>query len=287
MTGRDAIGSRPGRLREFRLVVAFAVLVVVGTVVAGVVLSARNGQASAEDSAGGSPATVACPDVAGQLPEVPAAAAGDVDRELQALENQIAEANRRIVSTQGQGGPNFVNNAILGPLRDKRFATLERIEIAIGRHADRPTGLVALAECGLGDGAGDPGAEEPGEEPDQGGDAGAGGGDPGNAGDGPPVEASAVNCPDVAGQLPEVPAAAAGDVDRELQALENQIAEANRRIVSTQGQGGPNFVNNAILGPLRDKRFATLERIEIAIGRHADRPTGLVALAECSLTTVA
>jgi hypothetical protein len=274
MTGRDAIGNRPGRLREFRLVVGFVALVVVGTVTAGIVLSARNGQASAEEAS-----VVACPDVASQLPEVPAAAAEEVNGDLQALENQIAEANRRLASSQGEGGPNFVNNAILGPLRDKRNATLERIEIAIGRHADRPTGLVALAECTLGDsaGAGDPGAEEPGEEPDEG-----AGGDTS-----PPVEASAVDCPDVASQLPEVPAAAAEDVDRELQALENQINEANRRIASSQGQGGPNFVNNAILGPLRDKRNATLERIEIAIGRHADRPTGLVALAECSLTTIA
>jgi hypothetical protein len=280
MTGRDAIGSRPGRLREFRLVVGFVALVVVGTVTAGIVLSARNGQASAEEAS-----VVACPDVASQLPEVPAAAAEEVNGDLQALENQIAEANRRLASSQGEGGPNFANNAILGPLRDKRFATLERIEIAIGRHADRPTGLVSLAECDLGDGAGDPGAEEPGEEPDEGDDAGAGGGDAGD--NSPPVEASVVACPDVASQLPEVPAAAAEDVDRELQALENQINEANLRIASSQGQGGPNFVNNAILGPLRDKRFATLERIEIAIGRHADRPTGLVSLAECSLTTIA
>jgi hypothetical protein len=177
-------------------------------------------------------------------------------------------------------------------LADKRGATLERIAIAIGRHAERPAGLESLAECTLRDGTG----AEPGEEPDggigenPGGDNGAGGEEPGDTGDGgeaaPPPAAGAqtVVCPDVASQLPEIPAAAAAEVSRNLDGLENQIAEANQRLATSVGEGGPAFAQNAVLGPLADKRGATLERIAIAIGRHAERPAGLESLAECTLS---
>ena len=52
----------------------------------------------------------------------------------------------------------------------------------------------------------------------------------------------------------------------------------------TVGQGGPNFVQNAILGPLKDKRIATVNRIATAIGRTAAKPQGLDSLAACTLT---
>ncbi|KKD03166.1 DUF1996 domain-containing protein [Streptomyces sp. WM6386] len=93
--------------------------------------------------------TVSCPDVQDRLPAIPSQAKAEVDRNLALLEAQITEANTRIAGTQGQGGPNFINNAILGPLKDKRVATLDRIAIAIGRVADKPTGLEALAPCSL------------------------------------------------------------------------------------------------------------------------------------------
>jgi hypothetical protein len=50
------------------------------------------------------------------------------------------------------------------------------------------------------------------------------------------------------------------------------------------GQGGPNFVQNAILGPLKDKRVSTVNRIATAIGRTAAKPQGLDSLAACTLT---
>ena len=74
-----------------------------------------------------------------------------MDRNLALLNTQIAEANRRLDTSVGQGGPNFVQNAILGPLEDKRFATINRIATAIGRNAARPAGLDALAPCALSD----------------------------------------------------------------------------------------------------------------------------------------
>ncbi|HYN93823.1 MAG TPA: hypothetical protein VES42_08235 [Pilimelia sp.] len=206
--------------------------------------------------------------MADKLAGVPARAQEEVRRNLALLDTQLAEANQRLVTTRGQGGPNFVRNAILGPLADKRGATIDRIAIAIGRVAARPTNLGGLAECTLSDGGGQPPAAEPpaAEPPAQGG-------------------ARRIVCPTVADKLPGVPARAQAEVTANLALLENQLAEANNRLVTSAGQGGPNFVQNAILGPLEDKRFATINRIATAIGRAAARPSGLAeAHSACSLS---
>ncbi|GIJ72911.1 DUF1996 domain-containing protein [Virgisporangium ochraceum] len=214
--------------------------------------------------------TVSCPSVAGRLPAVPQQARAEVDRNLALLGQQVAEANQRLAATRGQGGPDFVNNAILGPLRSKRIATLDRIAIAIGRTGPRPTGLESLADCDLSyDGAH---AGHAARRTSRG------------QASTPLAVTPTVNCPTVRDRLPGVPAQALDEVNRNLDLLDKQIAEANQRLVATQGQGGPNFVSNAILGPLRDKRVATLDRIAIAIGRHAARPTALESFAQCALT---
>ena len=109
-------------------------------------------------------------------------------------------------------------------------------------------------------------------------------GDP-NAADAPSGGQAAVgqiSCPDVARRPPARPAQAQAEVQRNLELLNTQIAEANNRLKTTVGQGGPNFVQNAILGPLEDKRVATINRIATAIGRNAAKPQGLDALAPCS-----
>ena len=221
--------------------------------------------ANAQTLAAAGMPSISCPSVAGRLPAVPAQARADVDANLALLTRQIAEANQRLLATQGQGGPDFVNNAILGPLRSKREATIDRIAIAIGRTAPRPTNLASLADCELNyDGAHS---------------AHHGGG--GTA----TVVTPTVSCPTVRDKLPGIPAPALAEVNSNLSLLDKQIAEANQRLVATQGQGGPDFVDNAILGPLKDKRAATIDRIAIAIGRHAARPQGLQALAPCTLNT--
>lgn len=93
--------------------------------------------------------TVNCPQVAVGVP-VPAQQRADVQRNLELLNTQIDEANQRLRTTVGQGGPNFIQNAILGPLKDKRFATINRIETAIGRNAPKPDLHAAgLSACGL------------------------------------------------------------------------------------------------------------------------------------------
>ncbi|MDZ5442945.1 hypothetical protein U2F26_09380 [Micromonospora sp. 4G57] len=108
-------------------------------------VKAGNGGAAA------GPPTVACPDVKGKLPQVPAEARNEVDRNLALLDAQIAEANRRLAADAGRNGQDFINNAILRPLADKRKATLNRIATAIGRVAQRPQGLDQLAQCALAD----------------------------------------------------------------------------------------------------------------------------------------
>ncbi|MFE0728876.1 hypothetical protein ACFW2X_11600 [Streptomyces antibioticus] len=267
--------------------VALTGAVVVNTALAGE--SPRNGAATNAETLAG-PGTIACPDVTGQLPAVPASAEAEVDRNLALLQTQIDEANKRLVDTVGQGGPNFVQNAILGPLKDKRVATLNRIETAIGRAAAKPEGLEAFAPCTLNaGGVATPGGNAGGNA---GQDTGAGAGADTGAGAGAaetPANqagggaAGTITCPDVASRLPAIPASAKAEVDRNLALLQTQIGEADTRLQNTVGQGGPNFVQNAILGPLKDKRVATIDRIAISIGRTAAKPQGLEALAPCTL----
>jgi F0F1-type ATP synthase membrane subunit b/b' len=290
--------------RRVAIIGGAAAVALTGAIVAGTALAgetSKNSTATARTLADAG--SITCPDVASQLPAIPATAQAEVDRNLALLQTQIDEANKRLVDTVGQGGPNFVQNAILGPLEDKRIATVNRIATAIGRTADKPQGLDALAPCtlnaggaaGAGEGAG------AGEEAGAGMEAGAGAeaeatpgeaaggaednGNAGGAGDaGEAVGAGAISCPDVASQLPAIPATAQAEVDRNLALLNTQLAEANKRLVDTVGQGGPNFVQNAILGPLADKRKSTIDRIAISIGRTAEKPQGLDSLAACTLT---
>jgi hypothetical protein len=92
-----------------------------------------------------------------------------------------------------------------------------------------------------------------------------------------------VNCPQVYITV-NVPAQAQAEVDSNLRQIDQQINEANNRIAATQGQGGANFIQNAILGPLKDKRFAAISRIETAISRNAARPNlNAERLATCTL----
>ncbi|BFO19998.1 hypothetical protein SHKM778_63860 [Streptomyces sp. KM77-8] len=55
--------------------------------------------------------------MAPELPAIPASAQAEVDRNLGELDKQITDAGKRLVDTAGQGGPDFVQNAILGPSR--------------------------------------------------------------------------------------------------------------------------------------------------------------------------
>ncbi|MER6157062.1 DUF1996 domain-containing protein [Streptomyces sp. NPDC001868] len=95
--------------------------------------------------------TIDCPDVGAELTEVPEEARPEVDKELAALDQQIAEAYQRLQNSARaqQQDSGFADNAIMNPLKEKRTATIERIAIAIDRVGDRPDGLDALAACEL------------------------------------------------------------------------------------------------------------------------------------------
>ncbi|MFD4598474.1 hypothetical protein ACFWPQ_10590 [Streptomyces sp. NPDC058464] len=278
--------------RRVALIGGAAAVALSGAVIAGSALAGTPDKSSGTNNArtlAASPGTITCPDVASQLPAIPASAKAEVDRNLTLLQTQIQEANKRLVDTVGQGGPNFVNNAILGPLKDKRVATINRIATAIGRTAAKPTGLDSLAPCtlnasgtstntGSGTATGTASAT-PSTAATQQQSTGSTGSTNTNT-----SAVGTITCPDVASQLPAIPASAQAEVTRNLTLLQTQIQEANTRLQNTVGQGGPNFVQNAILGPLADKRKSTIDRIAIAIGRTSTKPTGLDSLAACTLT---
>ena len=81
--------------------------------------------------------------------------------------------------------------------------------------------------------------------------AGESSGDGGGTGARPLAGPRAASCPDVASRLPAIPASARAEVQRNLEQLDTQVREADQRLVDTVGQGGPDFVRNAVLGPSR------------------------------------
>ncbi|MBN0044526.1 DUF1996 domain-containing protein [Streptomyces actuosus] len=95
-------------------------------------------------------ATIKCPDVGQQLADVPHKARAGVDMELANLDKQVNEAYARLASTrQAQAGDtSFVQNAILGPLKDKRSAVIDRIRMDIERVGGTfDDSLKELANC--------------------------------------------------------------------------------------------------------------------------------------------
>ncbi|MFI0821030.1 DUF1996 domain-containing protein [Streptomyces sp. NPDC021098] len=127
--------------------------------------------------------TIDCPDVGQRLSAVPQRARAEVDRELALLDKQVAEAYQRLAGSQRaiQQDANFAQNAIMGPLKDKRTATIDRISIAIGRVATAPQGLGGLASCTLKASGNQPGGGQGGnQDGNQGGNQGGGQGQNGN-----------------------------------------------------------------------------------------------------------
>ncbi|MFD4948079.1 DUF1996 domain-containing protein [Streptomyces sp. NPDC058239] len=96
---------------------------------------------------------------------------------------------------------------------------------------------------------------------------------------------STIDCPDVGNELPDVPDRARGEVDRELAAMDTQITDAYQQFADRRAEiaRDPDLAENAVLGPLEDRRTASIDRIATAIERNADRPKELDGLAPCSL----
>jgi hypothetical protein len=101
-------------------------------------------------SAGAQVTTIDCPDVGQRLADVPDRARAGVDRELALLDQQVTEAYKRLTETRDVQArdPGFAQNAIFGPLKSKRAAAIDRININIRRVGGQETqGLDQLAEC--------------------------------------------------------------------------------------------------------------------------------------------
>ncbi|GAA3194721.1 DUF1996 domain-containing protein [Streptomyces virens] len=147
-------------------------------------------------------ATIDCSDVATRLTSVPERARPEVDKELAALDEQIAQAYRRLGESAEavRQDPGFADERIVEPLGEERSATLERIVAAIDAAGDRPAGLEELADCTVRDSGnasappadGRNGGEQDGSGQDDGGQDGGGqdgeqgqGGNGGQAGNGP------------------------------------------------------------------------------------------------------
>ncbi|MEU4982043.1 DUF1996 domain-containing protein [Streptomyces sp. NPDC021969] len=101
-------------------------------------------------SAGAQVATIDCPDVGQQIREVPDRARGEVDGELATMDSQITNAYQRLATTRRAqaGDSQFVQNTILGPLKDRRKAIIDRIQLEINRAGGKADdNLDELAGC--------------------------------------------------------------------------------------------------------------------------------------------
>ncbi|MFF5216542.1 DUF1996 domain-containing protein [Micromonospora sp. NPDC000442] len=211
---------------------------------------------------------IVCPSVRDRLPAVPLRVRDTVDRRLAELDRLHAQAGRRMAASRGRVDA-ALNTQVLDALRTRRAVLIRSISSALrSAGAARPPGLVSLVDCDVSY----DGMHASMHGPSHAASATAG-----------PVANPRLRCPTVRGRLPGVPAPAVAEVNRNLDELDRQISEATERIATSRGQGGPNFVDNAIVGPLKAKRIAVLDRIGITIGRHTTRPQGLEALAACTL----
>ncbi|MFJ8362142.1 DUF1996 domain-containing protein [Streptomyces sp. NPDC093984] len=127
-----------------------------GLVAANVYASATEGGWGGSEQGGGDrvlaagTVTIDCPDVGQKLTDVPDAAKPQVDTELATLDQQITEAYDRLASTrQAQAGDtSYVQNSILGPLKDRRAAVIDRIKTDYQRAGGTAPGAIdGMAAC--------------------------------------------------------------------------------------------------------------------------------------------
>ncbi|MET7774192.1 DUF1996 domain-containing protein [Streptomyces sp. NPDC005388] len=113
--------------------------------------SGSDGQANPNNQTWASgAATIDCPDVGSELAEVPQQARAEVDKELALLDQQVSEAYARMTSEQQAKAQDadFFQNAILGPLKEKRGAVIDRIKTDFkNAGAEAPNSIDDLATC--------------------------------------------------------------------------------------------------------------------------------------------
>ena len=216
--------------------------------------------------------SVACPSVEARLTDVPTPAQAAVSAELEAMDRQVQEVNTVLAGTPDRAASEA------DALAAARRAAIDRIVAGIRQNdGTPPRGLAELAACAL------VGAElRASGDPAPSGGTGTWSGEPSGV---PVLTSGRVSCPSVGDALPAVPVEAQAEVTRNLDEMAGELADADARIAGLTGsEGGPDFIENAILGPLTSRRVAAIDRIAIAIGRDAPRPTGLEVLAPCTLS---
>ncbi|WP_112468245.1 DUF1996 domain-containing protein [Streptomyces triticisoli] len=112
--------------------------------------SKNNAWGSQTKAASAQVATISCPDIGQKLTDVPQQARGEVDGELATLDRQITDAYQRLATTRDAQvrDASFVQNSILGPLKDRRKVIIDRIKLEINRAGGRAPGdLDNLANC--------------------------------------------------------------------------------------------------------------------------------------------
>ncbi|WP_046776573.1 DUF1996 domain-containing protein [Streptomyces yangpuensis] len=108
----------------------------------GVAVIAGNASAGQDDNRKGQlMTTIDCPDVGDKLTSVPEQAKAEVDANLAKLDDQVADAYRRLAAGEAQG------NALLGELKAKREQTIKGVSDAIDRVAEPPKEIASLASC--------------------------------------------------------------------------------------------------------------------------------------------
>ncbi|MEJ8641355.1 DUF1996 domain-containing protein [Streptomyces sp. MS1.HAVA.3] len=102
---------------------------------------AGNASAGQEGARAAQTTTIDCPDVGEKLTAVPDQAKAEVDKNLAQLDDQVADAYRKLAAGEAKG------DALLGQLKGQRDKTIAGMVDAIGRSAERPQQLASLSAC--------------------------------------------------------------------------------------------------------------------------------------------
>ncbi|MFG2789801.1 DUF1996 domain-containing protein [Streptomyces sp. NPDC048419] len=193
-TRRRPTGPRRATFAAFALMLGGG-----GLVAANVYASATEDGTETAQTRSAAAATINCPDVGSKLTQVPDQARGDVDKDLAAMDQQIAEAYQKLQSAtpEQRQDSGYTDDQVMNPLKQKRTETLDRIGDTMEQAGQRSDGLDDMAGCSMGtwndqNGGQDAGASQSGQPQDQGGQQNGGQqnggqqqGNGGQAGNGP------------------------------------------------------------------------------------------------------
>ncbi|MGW7440936.1 DUF1996 domain-containing protein [Streptomyces sp. NPDC054849] len=107
----------------------------------GVAVVAGNASAGQEGERAAQTTTIDCPDVGEKLTAVPDQAKPEVDKSLAQLDDQVADAYRKLAAGEAKG------DALLGDLKAQRDKTIAGMADAIAAAAERPQQIAALSAC--------------------------------------------------------------------------------------------------------------------------------------------